>query len=207
MAGGQIAPFVQVYPRVCGGTVGEGTGVKDDMGLSPRVRGNPQAAVEGRLYRRSIPACAGEPKYRRNPHRCRRVYPRVCGGTLPLPIPGARRGGLSPRVRGNRQRYGKGNLYRGSIPACAGEPILPGSPPCPGRVYPRVCGGTQCRLHYKISAYGLSPRVRGNLSRPAACAGAYRSIPACAGEPAVSTSGLPVTKVYPRVCGGTRRRT
>ena len=70
-------------------------------------------------------------------------------------------------------------------PACAGEPPCR-TQQCPcGRVYPRVCGGTDCwseRAHVKdIGVYprvcggtiivtldylpglGLSPRVRGNL--------------------------------------------
>ena len=50
-----------VYPRVCGGTsalTGQGT---EDVGLSPRVRGNHGYAVHERSVRRSIPACAGEP--------------------------------------------------------------------------------------------------------------------------------------------------
>ena len=31
-------------------------------------------------------------------------------------------------------------------------------------VYPRVCGGTDCRADGALRQLGLSPRVRGNLS-------------------------------------------
>ena len=146
-------------------------------GLSPRVRGN---------QRRSTSLDATH-----------RVYPRVCGGTW---CGGSARcwaigsRGLSPRVRGNRH--------------------FDQSPHDLARVYPRVCGGTEPR------GQGLSPRVRGKptgLSRPG-------SIPACAGEPSfrpksarpgkglsprvrgnrtVNIQPTPVTRVYPRVCGGT----
>ena len=70
------------------------------------------------------------------------VYPRVCGGTPQGGEVMGIRVGLSPRVRGNRSVCTVTGRTRGSIPACAGEPVV-----CPrgatGRgVYPRVCGGT-----------------------------------------------------------------
>ena len=100
----------------------------------------------------------------------------------------------------------------GSIPACAGEPLLPQAPAGQIiRVYPRVCGGTVCRccrsragrtvyprvcggtLHATyarvIPDMGLSPRVRGN--------------PLGTGH-AEQDDGL--LRVYPRVCGGTSYR-
>ena len=52
-------------------------------------------------------------------------------------------------------------------------------------------------------AYGLSPRVRGNLGQPLARFGIVGSIPACAGEPYVIHQPLLRLAVYPRVCGGT----
>ena len=91
----------RVYPRVCGGTSRGTTGERTRKGLSPRVRGNRLNADRNIQFRRSIPACAGEPGTALTPHFRQGVYPRVCGGTrsargwFPL------RGGLSPRVRGN----------------------------------------------------------------------------------------------------------
>ena len=93
----------------------------------------------------------------------------------------------------------------------------------PGRVYPRVCGGTTFLSILLLLLCGLSPRVRGNprlttsssrYSRSIpACAGnrtrcdgggARRgSIPACAGEPGRGRAARTRKKVYPRVCGGT----
>ena len=71
-----------------------------------------------------------------------KVYPRVCGGTIPAHCSIRRGGGLSPRMRGNRIRR-KPELRRyGSIPAYAGEPATPDLPPDALLVYPRVCGGT-----------------------------------------------------------------
>ena len=53
---------------------------------------------------------------------------------------------------------------------------------------------------------GLSPRVRGNRRvYPDKC-GMCGSIPACAGEPPDDCHRRAGHRVYPRVCGGTRRR-
>ena len=92
----------------------------------------------------------------------------------------------------------------GSIPACAGEPPQGTAKPDCRQVYPRVCGGTFSILVARRMMQGLSPRVRGNprAAGPAA-AGAW-SIPACAGEPICCWRRLWTTRVYPRVCGGTR---
>ena len=87
-----------------------------------------------------------------------------------------------------------------------------------------MCGGTCDTAKGGGNAAGLSPRVRGNLFRPATQAGPEGSIPACAGEPTAhfffpvqvrsipACAGEPVVqcrrelgrRVYPRVCGGTR---
>ena len=105
--------------------------IRRPKGLSPRVRGN------------------------------RRVYPRVCGGTLGAHRAKIPRQGLSPRVRGNRSPNSSVATERGSIPACAGEPGLDIDTIIQVGVYPRVCGGTLSTEH-PTTPKGLSPRVRGN---------------------------------------------
>ena len=134
------------------------------------------------------------------------VYPRVCGGTQcgDSDINGA--GGLSPRVRGNRVGEQPVQVGQGSIPACAGEPCLRPSGLMTSWVYPRVCGGTPHRGDAQPRGAGLSPRVRGNLHAFFAEFLAGRSIPACAGEPPPGRICASRQRVYPRVCGGTRRR-
>ena len=131
-----------VYPRVCGGTQPLGESRYPVKGLSPRVRGNRQPKSSGLKYdlsprvrgnpqypanalggSGSIPACAGEPSRGSRRAVCVRVYPRVCGGTPAEVLREAVQQGLSPRVRGNRHiRLGQ-PFMKGSIPACAGEPI------------------------------------------------------------------------------------
>ena len=72
--------------------------------------------------------------------------------------------GLSPRVRGNPSTISTATTSGGSIPACAGEPSIEERRANRGRVYPRVCGGTQAETWTNVLLEGLSPRVRGNLS-------------------------------------------
>ena len=92
---------LRVYPRVCGGTGDPQRYVTVTQGLSPRVRGNPSDVGSNPRLRRSIPACAGEPRAAIPGSFPPWVYPRVCGGTSfeTLFMPFA--WGLSPRVRGN----------------------------------------------------------------------------------------------------------
>ena len=113
------------------------------------------------------------------------------------------RPGLSPRVRGNRADGNIATVDTGSIPACAGEPRIPGLPAAKQKVYPRVCGGTDFTFFDGQSYQGLSPRVRGNRSRPRLCRRRPGSIPACAGEPCSAPCSNTGPRVYPRVCGGT----
>ena len=196
-------PPQSVYPRVCGGTADELMTDVEGNGLSPRVRGNRLARIPPCSSVGSIPACAGEPGGR--PYRLSTppVYPRVCGGTVQAGRSAIRLRGLSPRVRGNHRSCVAGRVTRGSIPACAGEPIDERRTAIHGGVYPRVCGGTRLLPPRALCTRGLSPRVRGN--RPDQCdsVASRRSIPACAGEPMCLMTLHGICEVYPRVCGGT----
>ena len=188
---------------MCGGTRKTNQPASNGRGLSPRVRGNLRHPPRHYYGERSIPACAGEPAPNRYWVSVFRVYPRVCGGTAGGPADLVRRGGLSPRVRGNHGRYWVYGMYMWSIPACAGEPCTRPEGSSLLSVYPRVCGGTTALTVLTQRPRGLSPRVRGNRLVGIAVNNLQRSIPACAGEPtAVAWTALAV-EVYPRVCGGT----
>ena len=194
----------EVYPRVCGGTSREPQVGMGRPGLSPRVRGNHLDRTRGCPPCGSIPACAGEPRNLQTTTRRSQVYPRVCGGTSPFDSAIYMGTGLSPRVRGNHLVLAHRDRGVRSIPACAGEPSDNDSAGRPGRVYPRVCGGTICTRKPRLTSLGLSPRVRGNLVEWAQKMVRVRSIPACAGEPKSKAATTDTFGVYPRVCGGTR---
>ena len=188
---------------MCGGTGSGQAEAAVKAGLSPRVRGNHSASPRQTRRRRSIPACAGEPRRKLSRVASHTVYPRVCGGT-PLIRPFRHRdGGLSPRVRGNLLLPIAPPASLRSIPACAGEPSRSPLAARRARVYPRVCGGTERVFFLAMRANGLSPRVRGNLLLSASRTVPIGSIPACAGEPKESPHAPIVPTVYPRVCGGT----
>ena len=94
------------------------------------------------VMKRSIPACAGEPRLPPQGVDSPEVYPRVCGGTYRSNPNVIKFHGLSPRVRGNRDDRILMENVVGSIPACAGEPSAYNTFDSGSRVYPRVCGGT-----------------------------------------------------------------
>ena len=174
---------VTVYPRVCGGTALLKSPQRISQGLSPRVRGNHQWCTSFLLRLRSIPACAGEPCWDAVPPEIHEVYPRVCGGTGNPVFGYTDQRGLSPRVRGNRYGGGDTWLRDGSIPACAGEPLVAMGGERGRGVYPRVCGGTLLTRRPWPFSIGLSPRVRGNPDVARRTEPRLGSIPACAGEP------------------------
>ena len=169
------------------------------------MRGNLAQGGETDTTAGSIPACAGEPTDCALCFFQQRVYPRVCGGTGLQVRQEALRTGLSPRVRGNPLACHVLFPRARSIPACAGEPGCATSGIFCATVYPRVCGGTCCPMRAACGADGLSPRVRGNPRTVPTPTSTWRSIPACAGEPASSTGMSFAARVYPRVCGGTYR--
>ena len=150
-----------------------------------------------------IPACAGQPI--RFGNRCIfcGAYPRVCGATAYGKLVNTLRGGLSPRVRGNRPRKSVDPLRMRPIPACAGQPIDVSNVVATITAYPRVCGATPDELLRCGLLLGLSPRVRGNLSALHAAQLAAGPIPACAGQPIDVSNVVATITAYPRVCGAT----
>ena len=172
-----------VYPRVYGETQGGPTETPEDLGLSPRVRGNRRDRAGQGLHPGSIPACTGKPG-RHNPVRGHaKVYPRVYGETCGFRRPGDRVTGLSPRVRGNPSDPRPPHRSTGSIPACTGKPTSALIRPWESRVYPRVYGETHFADVDAGSGAGLSPRVRGNQCPSHRICMTQRSIPACTGKP------------------------
>ena len=200
---GETGPTWRVYPRVGGATSQKSIQPAFQHGLSPRGRGNRHVQrVDAAAYR-SIPAWAGQPLLRVIIVFLIGVYPRVGGATPDFDAPLNHPQGLSPRGRGNLSFLASPGLWRGSIPAWAGQPRS-GGPPSPGRpVYPRVGGATCPDRENRDARCGLSPRGRGNLSVLVLLPPGDRSIPAWAGQPSTLVSIRPVCGVYPRVGGAT----
>ena len=146
-----------------GGTQGVALTGGHHRGLSPRVRGNRPQSRAACSWRRSIPACTGEPLTPCLVGDQAKVYPRVYGGTSSLVAQVTGLVGLSPRVRGNQPTPDPEKILARSIPACTGEPPIQCDISGNQAVYPRVYGGTPLFANYCKQKKGLSPRVRGNL--------------------------------------------
>ena len=154
------ASVVEVYPRVYGESVRRYEHEYRHRGLSPRVRGirceglhdaeriGSIPACTGipcrfsvlRNGQRSIPACTGNPGIGDRALAGHRVYPRVYGESRqrqPLIDAGY---GLSPRVRGIPVPFRPFSQFRGSIPACTGNPARSSASAPDTGVYPRVYG-------------------------------------------------------------------
>ncbi len=106
-------------------------------------------------------------------------------------------------MRGNLPKCWRWSRRGRSIPACAGEPCGGEVGRALPEVYPRLCGGTTGAQTVNEYDNGLSPPVRGNPSQRIIAPICERSIPACAGEPAIARIDLSPDEVYPRLCGGT----
>ena len=196
----------RAYPRVCGATSDGGKDTLPYTGLSPRVRGN-RADVRVRVGAGGpIPACAGQPEQACGGSYLFRAYPRVCGATVVRSDKVQPATGLSPRVRGNLRAGPSSCFDSGPIPACAGQPMRWQTCCTPAGAYPRVCGATYCAMTTICRAWGLSPRVRGNLLLLVATKLSFGPIPACAGQPVTETAVAFPYWAYPRVCGATGRR-
>ena len=158
------------------------------------------------VYRRSIPAHAGEPGVAIAHPRLFEVYPRPRGGTRQVIASLAANAGLSPPTRGNRRERRSRTPCRGSIPAHAGEPRWRRPASAQSAVYPRPRGGTPPAALIRARTIGLSPPTRGNPSVSLTREHGDRSIPAHAGEPyawRAWRSGTAGNLVYPRPRGGT----
>mgnify|MGYP007066784724 CR=1 FL=1 len=153
------------YPRVCGATA---CGLSFSFflaGLSPRVRGNRDAAKVNIRASGPIPACAGQPEQQRFQAFFAWAYPRVCGATSTISRMSRAVSGLSPRVRGNRTKTALAGDIAGPIPACAGQPVWGMGMHYHPRAYPRVCGAATAKARHAPALMGLSPRVRGSRIR------------------------------------------
>ena len=202
---GDGSKSMRVHPRVCGGAVGAASNTVGVTGPSPRVRGSQVTNDHGVCGVGSIPACAGEPALTDDLDLVLRVHPRVCGGAKVWQRARIVSAGPSPRVRGSPAVVDMDQSSQGSIPACAGEPLLGRLQRFVPGVHPRVCGGASCGPASSGAIFGPSPRVRGSRRAARRSQGPRGSIPACAGEPDGGDQRRCVQGVHPRVCGGAPR--
>ena len=176
----------RVHPRASGGAAASSARAHPARGPSPRERGSLCSRglrTSGAIG--SIPARAGEPSARSDPHRLRSgPSPRERGSPRSRDAALAAVEGPSPRERGSpSSRHGIA-MHDGSIPARAGEPA-PGAWPHAGlRVHPRASGGAALPRQLSHVPAGSIPARAGEPSwTDARLSRRPGSIPARAGEP------------------------
>ncbi len=129
-------------------------------------------------------------------------HPRVRGGNKARGTEVAEGAGPSPRTRGKLLGRERQLVFRGAIPAYAGEtPCEPSSPP-PAGGHPRVRGGNRARRGRGRCRGGPSPRTRGKHRRTVDHAELEGAIPAYAGETVSSKRSARFGAGHPRVRGG-----
>ena len=118
-----------VHPRWRGGASSHSSHAAGSAGFdrrvggpSPLARGSPCPSSRHHLWRRSIPAGAGEPLPMRWPRGGPRVHPRWRGGAIVGAATNQATEGPSPLARGSLGGADAGREERRSIPAGAGEP-------------------------------------------------------------------------------------
>ncbi len=95
------------------------------IGSSPRVRGTRTRGGFPPVFKRFIPACAGNAPQRPRSDRLVSVHPRVCGERSYSQCVYDSDSGSSPRVRGTQRSVRGGGGHRRFIPACAGNALWP----------------------------------------------------------------------------------
>ena len=214
---------VRVHPRERGESRRSHSGSGADPGPSPRARGIPGRAQAAERQRGSIPASAGNPRWRAARRWGPRVHPRERGESCserparssaagPSPrargIPAVwlspRRGegqGPSPRARGIPRSRAPHLRHPRSIPASAGNPTTATATSRASGVHPRERGESHGLEAAAQLGEGPSPRARGIRSwcRPAPAPGG--SIPASAGNPVAAGDNPFPSAVHPRERG------
>ena len=199
-------PASGVHPRERGESAGGGVRVEIYDGPSPRARGILRGYRPRQTARGSIPASAGNPACDGIGWRIPKVHPRERGESGATPRNPAAALGPSPRARGIRAGRGGRGALPGSIPASAGNPTRPRSPPRRPTVHPRERGESAVGHRPAGRSRGPSPRARGIHPYGGAGKAEVGSIPASAGNPAAVSTSSVRTRVHPRERGESAAR-
>ncbi len=194
----------RVHPRIRGAAWTNIDGPKFFQGPSPHTRGSPSRSSSRASSLGSIPAYAGQPLRRRARVQGCRVHPRIRGAAYASNSLSRANTGPSPHTRGSRGKHRGRQLYRGSIPAYAGQPRSSSRARTSARVHPRIRGAASVIAAPACFAPGPSPHTRGSPLQCGPVAPARGSIPAYAGQPPSPPSNLATGRVHPRIRGAAR---
>ena len=149
------------HPRGCGEHTLTLCRPDFELGSSPRMRGTRSRICWSRCFRGIIPADAGNTEHGFIYIDRPKDHPRGCGEHGHIRRSGSLRGGSSPRMRGTHKGLPLDDIYKGIIPADAGNTIVLFMLICPGRDHSRGCGEHPLFLLRGSHQSGSSPRMRG----------------------------------------------
>ena len=171
-----------VHPRMRGERTVVSRSTRAAVGSSPHARGTQRHRRLLGLWRRFIPACAGNAVWLNAAPTRPTVHPRMCGERLTASITSRVASGSSPHVRGTQLRQLAPHHGQRFIPACAGNARSAAGRQGCLTVHPRMCGERTSNAARMYSSDGSSPHVRGTHEDPGWQGHPGRFIPACAGN-------------------------
>ena len=145
-AAGVICSFEPVHPRVCGEHNVSIAMPRPMDGSSPRLRGTRIDGYVNGLFRRFIPASAGNTSDRARSQDHIPVHPRVCGEHNLGSNGFSNMNGSSPRLRGTQRHFQCYHECFRFIPASAGNTLHSSLICLETPVHPRVCGEHSSRI-------------------------------------------------------------
>ena len=189
------------HPRVCGEhKVDDSTG-EGAWGSSPRMRGTHSRCRRAANVTGIIPAYAGNTMMTPRLTTATWDHPRVCGEHQCPANSAGTAGGSSPRMRGTLQTWLGGLVFRGIIPAYAGNTTNCWGCRNRSRDHPRICGEHALAGIMFSWRPGSSPRMRGTRQERVERRGRLGIIPAYAGNTRRESTAAQYPEDHPRVCG------
>ena len=165
------------------------------------MRGTHRHGRKDCLDMRIIPADAGNTRRFISSRENSRDHPRGCGEHSSAPCVGFGPLGSSPRMRGTLSYWLIIHLFRGIIPADAGNTLRIVRNPFGDWDHPRGCGEHIVFVVFRHGPSGSSPRMRGTQVANVELLDNARIIPADAGNTLEQTRTLPRIQDHPRGCG------
>ena len=190
-----------VHPRACGEHIRRRTSRDRVSGSSPRMRGTLDSQRQPAIYRRFIPAHAGNTSGQSDTAQANSVHPRACGEHSAISCCVRPASGSSPRMRGTRLCFLSQICQSRFIPAHAGNTGERKQGGSPVTVHPRACGEHSLVAFLAATIFGSSPRMRGTQTKLQHHRPRIRFIPAHAGNTAASSAAQAILTVHPRACG------